>query len=182
MPRWRDLQAAPATRNVCRIIEICSFFLPQPTSRTLRLLSCHPRLATPRSLPATLQPALNFDGLRRNAIAIIGTAPRRIAAQTAPLLRGTRGAATALDAPFNEQTKRSVGVDKASPQHAPIEKLAGREEWCCDGPNGEGLGQRNKFGMFTPPWSTPEEPSRSPRIAGSARSIGRRTTRPTASS
>src|SRR5512138_1398769 len=71
MTRWRDLQVAPATRNVCRIIGICSFFLPQPTGRTLRLLSCPPRSLVPRTQLPSQQTLGTRGDLRQNAVRVI---------------------------------------------------------------------------------------------------------------
>jgi hypothetical protein len=59
-------------------------FPRQPTDRTLRLLSCHPRSALPCDVPVTLKHAIIFANLRRSAIAVIVVAPGLNSARTSP--------------------------------------------------------------------------------------------------
>jgi hypothetical protein len=57
-------------------------FPDRPTGRTLRLLSCHPRLTSPFALPGTFGLAKTSDELQRNAISVIAIASRLIDART----------------------------------------------------------------------------------------------------
>ena len=66
--RCQKSQLVPGICNVCGVIRICWCFLPQPTGRTLRLLSCPRRLVRPSSLPAAVELAKISDSMRRSAI------------------------------------------------------------------------------------------------------------------
>src|SRR5215470_4919964 len=69
------MEGAPVLRNVSHVVGVCCCFLPQPTARTLRALSCPPRSLVLRAQLPTQQALGTRGDLRQNAVRIIAVDP-----------------------------------------------------------------------------------------------------------
>jgi hypothetical protein len=99
----RITQVVRGVRNVCRVFGICLCFLPQPTDRTLRLLSCPRRSLVPGSHFPSLRVARTRGVFRQNPLPLIAIDP--------PLIGLRTGRPAAASASTNQpSTDRSAGV------------------------------------------------------------------------
>src|SRR5215470_8116930 len=109
------MEGAPVLRNVSHVVGVCCCFLPEPTVRTLRLLSCPPRSLVPRAQLPSQQTLGTRGDLRQNAVRVIAVDPPIAPARTRRLVadslrKSRRDLAVDLRSPHCLRAKRAFAI------------------------------------------------------------------------